>query len=317
MSPVVAWPSYKGQWQSQLSNAITESDVVVEPDETQYRLHLEDTGWRGITMDLAVWTSESKPTGIGELNGYALVACRGTNTRIPFRLVSDSSDIKTRFTGNIALARDVLDGTATLSVEIVAEIGGRTRVIGRAIPWTIVVRKFDAPRKSGQPPISQVWVDFDCAEAPAVARKNPRANAALDVALDTPVLYLNSGIPGLQAILMAEKPKMERRRLRDLLGSEIARYVASTLFRVAAAQVVAEDDEEPVGPTDPLLKATCESVAGAIPRFTSVDDLYTALARSTNRADFADLWADIDAAIDTLTDASAATSTATSEVRYA
>ncbi|GAA3709846.1 hypothetical protein [Gordonia hankookensis] len=315
MSPVVAWPTYKGQWTSDLLDVVTDSDAAVEPDREKYRLNLEQLGWRTVTFTLNVSPTEPAPAGIDARHGYALITCRGTNTRIPFRLIPDVSN-PDQLSGLITLNRDVLEGSATLSTEITAQVDGRTRVVARAIPWTIVLREFDAPTKAGEPPISQVWVDFNAADAPAVARKNTRALAALDAAPDKPVLYLNAGVPGLQMILTAENAKLERRRLRDILGSQIARYTVSTLFRLAAAEVVADGDEDPIGPSDPLLRSTCEKVAGAIPHFTSVDELYAALARSTSRTDLADLWADIDAAIDALTDASSTASSATSEVQY-
>ncbi|MEE3851783.1 hypothetical protein VZC37_15680 [Gordonia sp. LSe1-13] len=315
MSPVVAWPTYKGQWASHLLDVATESGAAVEPDGDRYRLHLDDLAWHTVTFTLNLSPTEPAPAGLVAQQGFALVACRGTNTRIPFRLFPDASN-PDRLSGPITLNREVLEDTATLSAEITAQVDGRTRVVARAIPWTIVLRRFDAPAKAGEPPITQVWVDFDSADAPPVARKNNRAHAALDAAPDKPILYLNSGIPGLQMILTAENAKLERRRLRDILGSQIARYTVSTLFRLAAADVVADGDDDPIGPSDPLLRSTCEKVAGAIPHYTSVDELYSALVRTTSRPGIADLWADIDAAIDTLTDASSTASTATSEVQY-
>ena len=315
MSPVVAWPTYAGLWSSSLDDAVTESGVPLEADLGSYRLHLEQSSWKTITFILTISSNEPTPTGLGALQAYALLTCSGTNIRVPFRL-SPVEGNDQQHSAKVTLSRELLRDSATLAAEVTAQVDGRTRVVGRAVPWTLVLREFDPPQTLGEPPISQVWTDFGAAEAPTVARKNPRAYAALDTAPDKPVLYLNSGIQGLQMVLTAENAKLERRRLRDILGAQIARYTVSTLFRLAAAEVVADGDDEPIGPSDPLLRNVCEKVAAAIPQFTSVDELYSALVRSTSRIDYSNLWADIDAAIDELTEASSSVSLATSEVQY-
>lgn len=315
MSPRVAWPTFEGLWQCDLESVVLDTGEEVEGDAEQYRLHLDQDGWHTATIDLVAHSPEETPNGVDTLLGYALVSCTSTNTRIPFGLQSDPES-SPRAAGRIELERELLRDTATLTVQIVANHNGRQRVVASSIPWTIVLRRFEPPAKSGRPPITQVWTDFAAVDAPSVARKNAQAYAALDADADTPVLYLNSGVPGLQALLMSETAKLERRRLRDLIGSQIARYTVTTLFRVAAAEVLVED-EDITGPASSLLRQTCEAIADAIPCLTSVDELYVAVAQAHgNRTATAELWADVDAAIDVLTQASAAVGVATKEVQF-
>ncbi|PXW31279.1 UNVERIFIED_CONTAM: hypothetical protein DES50_10545 [Williamsia faeni] len=314
MTPRVAWPTFAGLWQCDLESVSLDTGEPVDGDQ-QYRVHLDQEDWKTATIEVVAHTNESIPNGVNMLAGYALISCTSTNTRIPFGLALDS-DTKTRVSGLIELERALLRDTATLTVEIVANHNGRNRVVASSVPWTIVLRRFEVPPKSGRPPIAQVWADFSASDAPPVARKNTQSYAALDAGSDTPVLYLNSGLPGLQALLMSENAKLEKRRLRDLIGSQIARYTVTTLFRVAAAEVLVEDDDI-TGPSSPLLRQTCEAIANAIPHLTSVDELYESVARANgDRTATAELWANVDAAIDMLTQASAAVGVATEEVQF-
>ncbi|RDI24039.1 hypothetical protein DEU38_111116 [Rhodococcus sp. AG1013] len=204
---------------------------------------------------------------------------------------------------------------STLVTEVASVHGGAPRVVGRSIPWTIVVEPGSAPVKPGQPPISQSWIDFGAPDSPLVARQSPDAPAVLDLSAARPMLLLNSAIPGFQDLLSSETAKLERRRTRELLGSQIARYTLATLFRAAAVEIASEDDE-PSPPSDPLFRQVCEAVADTIPHFASVDELYQRLHDSHGkRAESAELWTHIDVAIDVLAGVPNTLAMVTEEIR--
>ncbi|WP_370181629.1 hypothetical protein [Rhodococcus wratislaviensis] len=264
-------------------------------------MSLADVGdWATLSLTLTARTDEKSPQGLdSELTGYALLSCTSTRIRIPFPLAA-RGETPNELHGTIDISRDDVAGTATLIAEIAAEYRGAPRIVGRSIPWTIVIEPGSAPVKPGQPPISQSWIDFGALDSPLIARQSPEAPSVLDLSAAKPMLLLNSAIPGFQDLLSSETAKLERRRTRELLGSQIARYTLATLFRAAAVEIASEDDE-PVPPSDPLFRQVCEAVADTIPHFASTDELYHRLHDSHGkRAESAELWTHIDVAIDVL-----------------
>ncbi len=145
----------------------------------------------------------------------------------------------------------------------------------------------------------------------------PEAYAFMDLE-GTPRLLLNSGIDGFQHLLYARAPKLERRRLQDLLGADVARYALTTLFRAAAAEV--RDDDGTVSPPEPSSSAGvrgrggthagCRSRGGD---FVPAEQLVR--ARDSVK-DTVELWGAVDLAIAALTGVSASLSTACAEVKH-
>lgn len=317
MSVRYPWPTFDGEWLCEIT------DVQCEPssnppavDIETFRMGLADAGdWSTLSFTLTARTDESLPDELHTgLSGYALLSCSSTSTRIPF-VLTPSESRPNELSGTIDLSRDDVAGTATIVAEVVSEYRGTPRVVGRSIPWTIVVEPGSAPVKPGQPPISQSWIDFGAPDSPLVARQSPEAPAVLDMSGTRPILLLNNAIPGFQDLLSSETAKLERRRTRELLGSQIARYTLATLFRSAAVEVSSEDDE-PVPPSDPLFRQVCEAVAETIPHLASADELYQRLHDSHGKlAESADLWTHIDVAIDVLAGVPNTLTMVTEEIR--
>jgi hypothetical protein len=118
-----------------------------------------------------------------------------------------------------------------------------------------------------------------------------------------PVLYLNRGIDGLQQLILSENAKLERRRQRDMIGAQIARYVANALFRAATEQVSADEfGGRPDGPAGHVFSSVCEAVAAQLTSTETVNDLYEAVLMvrdgTFNGPKF---WADVDLALDRMT----------------
>ena len=126
----------------------------------------------------------------------------------------------------VSIPRSAVAGKANLTIELTGEHLDRRRVVGSSLPWAIILDQAEAPERQGAPPLKTAWVDFNSGEAPAEARRYGTAHAYVDVASTPPVLYLNKGIEGLQQLILSENAKLERRRQRDMLGAQIARYVA-------------------------------------------------------------------------------------------
>ncbi|WP_161552124.1 hypothetical protein [Mycobacterium xenopi] len=191
-------------------------------------------------------------------------------------------------------------------------------MVASTLPWALIVDKAAAPRKAGVPPLKTIWVEFGANEAPTEARRHSGAHAYVDITLSPPILYLNKGIDGLQSLILADKPKLERRRHRDLISAFIARYVASTLFRAAAEQVTTDEFGGPAeGPTGQVFRDICEAVAVELPYTETVQDLYETIARLPDGPpESAVFWADVDLALDRMTSVSSTVAAVSEQVKY-
>jgi hypothetical protein len=309
------WPTFKAPLRCRLTDVRLDgrplsADMV---DDSHYRIRLDSAPtWESFECQVVVSTDESRPAGVERLTGYVMVASSGTSTRLPFPISAEGNDL----IGRITVAHGVVAGSFTVSAEVGGEVAGRRRVVGASDPWTVVLDRRDAPVPPGAPPFAMSWVDFGSAEAPPAARQTPDALSFMDFAGE-PRLLLNKGVPGLQTLLDNNYAKLERRRLRDILSTTIARNATSALFRAAAAEVVAYDDGPPQPPATALYRQVCEAVADQMIGVGSVEELYEQLV--ANRDDppgNADLWRRIDAAVDALTGSLDALTTASKEVSH-
>ena len=182
----------------------------------------------------------------------------------------------------------------------------------------IILDQVEAPGRHGVPPLKTTWVDFSTSEAPAEARRYGTAHAYVDVATTPPVLYLNKGIDGLQQLILSENAKLERRRQRDMLGAQIARYVTNALFRTAADQVSADIYGGPAeGPAGHVFRSVCEAVAAQLTSTETVNDLYEAVLKVRDGTlDGPTFWADVDLALDRMTSVSSIVTQICAEVKH-
>ncbi|MFC9693305.1 hypothetical protein ACFTSF_32450 [Kribbella sp. NPDC056951] len=296
-----AWPQFREAWQLQLEVLRLDgspSEATVDNERRRIRLDAV-ADWTEVELEATASTTERCPTTIGELAAHVLVSCSGTNLRLPVPL--DQQD-QTRFNGIIVIPRALVVGTIDIRLEVVG-VSELSRLVGQSEPWTLVVDSSQVPPAPGVPPFRTIWINFNDSSAPAAAREAPTSHALMDLTTPEPILLLNSGVDGLHSLLSSKSPKLERRRHRDSIAAGIARYAASTLFRAAAGEVSATDDEAPAPPADRLGRQLCEAISAEMLRVSSVDELYDELARQTRMTaiDRAYLWTDIDSAIDRLT----------------
>ena len=302
MTPRFAWPTYKEQWDCQISEFVLDGQGAGEFIEADYlRLNGSERTWSTAEIGLAASTSELIPSDLTDQSAHVLIACPATQLRraFPMTPMSDGNGFEAR----ISVPRTALTQKATISVEVVAQFGDRFRLVGTAVDWTLTVEVGEAPRPGGALPLRSTWVDFAGSDAPPEARRNPTGYCYIDITKSPPLLYLNSGIDGLQSLIMADNAKTERRRHRDLLGATVARQVANTLFRAAFDEVTpGEFGASAVGPTNGLLSNICEAVATELPDTESADQLYEKIATlSSNPTAAAAFWTDVDLAIDRMT----------------
>jgi hypothetical protein len=182
-----------------------------------------------------------------------------------------------------------------------------------------VIDASSAPTPPGAPPFETVWDDFSSAQAPQIARDSKDSYAVMDLTGLKPVLRLNDGIKGFKALLSSTRAQKERRRLRDAIGTGIAKYAVSALLREASAQVDVAEDGTATPPDDRLLRQVLDAVAGQMRSVAAPEDFYSLVARphELTAADRARFWADVDTALDKLTDHAESVTNAVEEVRHA
>ena len=293
-------------------DGVTLDDTEADPgvvDAEHQRIRVDDgPPWERFSCRVSTGSLDGLPVGLDSPVVYAVASSAESATRVPFVLAGTPAE------GRIELHRRELGRAVELTVEVAARHRDRLRVVARTEPWTVVVEPGVAPVAPGAPPFDMVWIDFTSDDAPALARSTPDAPAVMDVAMGArPRLLLNSGLPGFQNLLHADTAQKERRRLRDLLGADVARMAVTTIFRAAIADIARADDGTVVVPEDPLHRRVCEAVAGTTVGIGSVDELYEGFADGESPS--SELWARADLAIDELVGRRRAWSTACEEVR--
>jgi hypothetical protein len=317
MSPRFAWPSYVDLWECNVASACFDGrDGESAIDEDHLRISAFDRPWGCLEISLEAATREQAPDGLDNIRAHALLSCTGTQLRRPYPLAITDDGLKIQ--GAISVQRTAVAAKATLTVELTGEHNGHRRVAGSSLPWAIILDKVEAPERHGAPPLKTIWVDFKVSEAPAEARQFGTAHAYVDVGQTPPVLYLNKGVDGLQQLILSENARLERRRQRDMLGAQIARYVANALFRTAAEQVSSDEFGGPAeGPTGHMFSSVCEAVAAQLTSTETVDDLYEAVLKVRDGTlDGPTFWAEVDLALDRMTSVSSVVAQICAEVKH-
>jgi hypothetical protein len=318
-----AWPAYGAPWSLRLDEV--EFDGVVRDavvDATRRRLRLDEfAGWTSATFDVTATTDEDVPSGASDPVAFVTVSSSRSNSRVPFVLTAMGSDVRA-YSGKVTIARAAFAGSADLTFDIGASIGGRRRRIGTSELWSIVLEPAEAPLPSGRPPFETTWIDFRDEAAPLIAREDPSVYAVMDHSEGKPRLLMNEGVDGLKDLLLAKAPQHERRRLSDIIGTLIARDAVGTLIRAAAAEVIPpsiDDTFEAQPPTSALYAQACEAVAKEMTSIASVDEFYTRLVEAARDQPEkqAQFWAEIDAATERLTNHASAVARAVDEVKHA
>lgn len=313
MSIRYPWPTFTAPLACRVDDVHVDGKAVAPRliDTEHQRLRLDGVTWGRFDCRVTVTTDEPTPAGVDDIRNYVLVSSTGANTRLSFPLdeIHDRSP-----SGRVVVTRSVAAGTFTIQAHAGALVAGRRRLIGDCDPWTIVLERHEAPIPPGGPPFDIDWVAFTSPDAPLAARENASAHAFMDLT-PSPRLLLNAGVDGFQKLLHNNAARLERRRVRDVLSTSVARYAIATLFRAAVSEIVAYDDGPPQPPTTALYRQICEAVADRMAGIGDVAELYDRLvAIADDRMSDTDLWARIDIAIEDLTGYTDALTTASREV---
>ncbi|WP_438487271.1 hypothetical protein [Streptomyces sp. S186] len=211
----------------------------VSDQEHVIALHEVKGDWNEIRVKVTVTADGAELTG-GPWNAVACVAVvrnRRTKIRHTFPLQPDGSG---RWTGQVELRRGEHIGRCEIDAWIVAEVGGEYgRLIGRA--KDVWHADFEALAPTRQRSIKMVWKDFTDEANPDLNdfRDDPWL---LDGQADEPVLYLNSAVEGLRAVLdKAVAP--EQKVVREIMASQIAAEAWVAMFNAATYAVETEDGE--------------------------------------------------------------------------
>lgn len=304
------WPTLKADLQLTIDE-VRLDEVRLDPtriDGEHLRVGLDETvAWRELRM--IVSTDPAALSSVDGASAHVVVECTATHVRIAFPLNSVAG------TAEVVLDRDEIAERFAVRVEAVAQVHGRLRNIGTSPDWTAVIDRVAAPVPPGMPPFETVWIDFRDPSAPPAARAMPQSPVHMDLQGD-PRLLLNTAVDGFQHLLHANTAQLERRRLRDLLGAEVARYAVSCLFRAAAAEV-SVDDGIVQPPERQVYRQVCEAVADGMPGVGNVGELYERLHEARDSGLVAqEVWGAADLAIAALSGRDTALSTACHEVKH-
>lgn len=311
MTQHFSWPQFRQPWTLSLSVVELEPDAAVEIDETLRRVRLDEApSWTSVRLRFELRTTEKVPDAIDQLSAYVLLSSSRTNTRMPISLTGSASS---GFVGESTVSRGFLAGVVDATGQILSS-GRVTNVVGESDPWTIVIDPGDAPQRPGAPPFETILCSFSATDAPTQLQVASDSYALMDVSGPKPILYLNRDVAGLEHILYAQRPKLEKRRLRDLFAAQIAQYSLSVLFRDALAQSEV-DGEDVTLPDDGLLRQVCDAIAGAVASVEDAEDLVKRLQGASS--DRSLVWMEVDNAMSRLTNLSEAVARSTEEVHLA
>ena len=302
MSPRFPWPTFNEQWNCRVERLLLDGeDATAAIYEDHLAIDTHALNWSEATVFLTASTDEPTPDGLTDLSAYVMVTCGATQLRLPYQMTYNLD--RTAFEAKIRIPRAALAGKANILAQITSDRGGRRRVVGSSIAWTVVLEKGESPARSGSAPLKTTWVDFSAGDAPPEARQNPTTYCCVDINHDPPTLFLNSGIDGFQSLILAENAKLERRRHRDLLGAMIAKQVANSLVRAAVDEVEPGEFGAPAaGPTSRILREMCEALAQELPETETVEDLYELVADLPgNGLAAGQFWSQVDLALDRMT----------------
>lgn len=220
------------------------SSNYIDPDllEIAFR-DLESDHWDEAMIDVTVTAPAGELTGHPEWEDFVALThtvCAHTNTRRVLHLTPDPHS-PGRWHGSVALSRDEWYGRAALHAIVAATVEGVPhRAIGTSETWSLGFD--DLPPSPVHGSIAVQWVNFgtDTERGLKLFRDDPH-HLRLDP--EAPVLYLNSGFEGLEALLgdRRRRPRAEQ-AMHDSTRSSIASDAWQAMF-VTALDAVETDPE--------------------------------------------------------------------------
>ncbi|KRE65821.1 MULTISPECIES: hypothetical protein [Micrococcaceae] len=215
------------------------STNYIDPDlpEIAFR-DLEADHWEEAMIDVTVTAPAGELSGNAtwaEPTAVVQIICSYSNSRRVVALPADTHS-PGRWHGSVMLARDEWYGRATMRALATATVDEVAhRVIGSSEPW--VLSFDDLPPSPVHGSLAVQWVDFpNDAEHGLKPFKNDPQHLRLDP--EAPVLYLNSGFEGLEALLGDRKRRPHAEQaLHDSTRANIAGDAWQAMFVTALEDV--------------------------------------------------------------------------------
>ncbi|AKG44350.1 hypothetical protein SXIM_29660 [Streptomyces xiamenensis] len=267
----------------------TKAYSVIEQVVALGRAERDD--WRtariSLTADIPVREIESKGHW-SDVSVVAVLTEGATNARTVSRL-EPATDGGRGWTGEIELDRDHHLDRATLTVHVVATVGG---VAGRIIAstdheWLIDVTSED-PIRDRQLDISMV----SFARGAEWLRGFRDAPWVVDISGRVPGVRLNSDFEGLVALVDDRGSKVEQ-MVSEMLLSQMCTDVWTAVFHTAIGDLELEDDGTPLFPPDWRGAVLREMLPDIFPGRSDDDALREVQIRQSGGGSWADLQARI------------------------
>jgi hypothetical protein len=211
---------------------------MISPTERVVALHqVERNTWRTAQLSVRMRAPEHE-LSVGpwrEIDCIAVLSERRTNSRtaVPLRMQRPGE-----WVGEIRLHRDRHRGRAELTGQMISTVDDVSgRVIGTVDDrWTVDLQARTPTRRAE---IKARWLDFRD-ERNAHLRSFKNDPWTVEAAGEEPVLYLNRGFDGLEALLNSNRTA--ERPTKEAVAAQIAMDVWMVLFNSAAYHAEAEGD---------------------------------------------------------------------------
>jgi len=285
MTRHVSWPSYKEPLDLTVTDLTIDGEIgmtLVDEDDARVRLCDHDGVWTTATLSLRLSPDEDEKTPVGLegviLQAHAVLRSEAGLARIPVSL-SPVTDSRV-FEGHLSFGCHEVGGVASLAAELVA-VGDPPayRVVGESHPWTVAIHRATAPPRIGGAPLPSDWIDFATPTTGLEFLKDyASAPVFVDMRCDPPFVWFNQGLGRMKAILSNENAQLDRRRARDLIASQIATSVLTTLLHSGFEEV--QYDMAADGSLLQPTKTAVQNVFTAASHLLGVEapELYSAIA---------------------------------------
>ncbi|WP_131103152.1 hypothetical protein [Ornithinimicrobium sufpigmenti] len=228
------------------------STNYIDPDlpEVAFR-DLDADHWDEAHIDITVTAPAAELAGHSnwlDPKAAAQTFCSHTNTRRVLPLTPDPHT-PGRWHGTVVLTRDEWYGRATLRALVAATVDGVAhRVIGSSESWALSFD--DLPPSPVHGSIAVQWVDFAIDTERGLKKFSEDAHH-LRLDPDAPVLYLNSGFQGLEALLgdRRRRPRAEQ-AMHDSTRVGIANDAWQAMFVNALDAVEIPEEGQPEWPAE-------------------------------------------------------------------
>jgi hypothetical protein len=278
MKGVLAWQTLGSTVPLDIALTVDDHPVQLTPTEVEHHhiaLHEHvGEGWdRAVveaTLELPANAAELLQRSLVDVTTTAIVSCRPCNLRGGWPLSSPGPSTAVR-SGRFELWREQVSGRVDLTVDLTISSGGSAgRLLGGSRVWTIAVDEPSSAPGSSKSPFRVEWVNF-AEDLRLAAFAGSPSYLDLQGGAD-PVMFLNTAVPNLRALLSWERARTTTRDVRDLVGTSIA-MDAWLVLAAEAVEQVSELEDGPALPGIAVLDNVLTVLASHLPSISTVGEL--------------------------------------------